>query len=44
MGNEAICPKTGELKVYSGPRIESLTEELVQQFCEQNGFGYCKIV
>ena len=40
---KAISPITGELLLYSGQNIESISKECARQFCEQNGLGYLHI-
>ena len=40
---KAISPLTGELLMYSGQNIESISKECARQFCEQNGLGYLHI-
>ena len=39
----AISPLTGELLLYSGQNIESISKECAREFCEQNGLGYLHI-
>lgn len=39
----AICPITNELRTFEGPLITAPTAKLAQDFCQQNGFGYCKV-
>ena len=40
----AIRPSDGELVNYCGPNVPGLTEKMAQQYCEENGLGYCKVV
>jgi hypothetical protein len=40
----AICPISGEMRVYGGPNIRAITRELAFIYCQENGLGYCKIV
>lgn len=40
----AISPIDGRLKLYGGPNVPGLTEGMAQQYCEDNGLGYCKVV
>lgn len=40
----AICPITGELKTFSGPRVPGISEEDANNYCQNNGLGYCKVV
>lgn len=39
----AKSPLNGELLEYFGPNIEANTYEEAQEYCEQNGLGYCWI-
>jgi hypothetical protein len=39
----AISPVHGDLRSYVGPRVPGLTAEHAQQYCEENGLGYCKV-
>jgi hypothetical protein len=41
---EAIDPKDGELKIWSGEIIEAPSMELARQFLEFNEWGYMRIV
>lgn len=41
---KAIDPKTGELKEWAGPVIESLTIQGAKKYCQENELGYCEIV
>ena len=40
---KAISPITGELLLYSGQNIESISKECAREFCEHNGLGYLHI-
>jgi hypothetical protein len=40
---EAIHPITGELVLWCGPTIAAPSKRLAQQYCEDNGLGYCKV-
>lgn len=33
----------GELHTYNGPIIDSISFNLAQQWCENNGLGYCHV-
>ena len=37
-------PLTGELKKFGGPDIEAPTWSIAQQYCQDNGLGYLKVV
>jgi hypothetical protein len=39
----AICPLTGELKLFGGPNIEAPTKKLALEYCQLNGLGYCHV-
>jgi len=39
---EAIDPLDGELKEWSGPRVEAETWEEAEKYCIDN-LGYCKV-
>lgn len=41
---KAICPKTGELKTYCGQNVPGISFEDAQNYCENNGLGYCKVI
>jgi len=36
--------KKGDMKTYGGPDVEAPSWELAQEYCEQNGLGYCKVI
>ena len=38
---QAIDPKTGRLELFSGPIVPGLTRAEAQQYCYDNGLGYC---
>ena len=40
----AIDPNDGELKTYGGLDVKAFTAKLADQYCQQNGLGYCKII
>lgn len=39
----AISPKDGEMKTYCGVNVQAPTRQLAQEWCENNGYGYCKV-
>lgn len=41
---KAIKPSTGELKTYGGPNVPGISAEDAQNYCENNGLGYCKVL
>ena len=41
---KAIDPSTGELKKWIGPVIDSISIKHAQQYCNENGLGYCKVI
>lgn len=41
---QAIDPKDGELKTWTGEVIESPSMELAQQYLDLNEWGYMKII
>lgn len=40
----AIDPNDGKLKKWCGPDIKAFTPTLAEQYCQQNGLGYCKVI
>lgn len=38
----AIDPNSGDLKLYGGPEISAISFDDAQNYCNQNGLGYCK--
>lgn len=40
---KAISPVTGELTTYSGPNVPGISFKDAQDYCENNGLGYCKV-
>lgn len=40
---KAICPNDGKLKEYSGPYVPGITFKDAENYCENNGLGYCKV-
>lgn len=41
---KAVCPKTGEVKLYCGPDVPGINIKTAQEYCENNGLGYCKVI
>jgi hypothetical protein len=41
---KALSPHTGELKTYCGPEVPGISFADAQNYCENNGLGYCKVV
>ncbi len=41
---QAIKPSTGELRIYCGPHVPGISLADAQQYCEQNGLGYCRVI
>ena len=41
---KAISPITGELTTYGGPNVPGINEATAQEYCENNGFGYCLVI
>jgi hypothetical protein len=41
---KAISPNHGEIAVYGGPNVPGLTLTHAQQYCEENGLGYCRVI
>lgn len=41
---KAIKPSTGELTTYGGPNVPGSSFKDAQDYCEENGLGYCKVV
>ena len=40
---KAIDPKDGELKTWGGPNIQGITFKDAENYCQNNGLGYCKV-
>ena len=40
---KAICPITGELLTYSGQYVPGISFKDAENYCQQNGLGYCKV-
>lgn len=41
---KAIDPVDGELKTYAGPNVPALNLVIAEQYCQDNGLGYCRII
>lgn len=42
---QAIDPHTGRgLITWCGPEVPGLTLKHAEQYCQQNGLGYCKVI
>lgn len=41
---KALDPKTGEMKTWGGPNVPGISFATAEQYCEQNGLGYCKVI
>jgi len=40
---KAISPLDGEIKTYGGPNVPGISFADAQEYCENNGLGYCKV-
>ncbi len=40
----ALDPSDGEIKTWAGPRIPAITFGFAEQYCQNNGLGYCKVI
>ena len=40
---KAIKPSTGELVNWVGPNVPGISFKDAQDYCENNGLGYCKV-
>lgn len=41
---KAFSPKNNEVKTYCGPHVPGISFTNAQEYCENNGLGYCKVV
>ena len=41
---KAISPVDDELKVYAGPNVQGISFTDAQNYCNNNGLGYCKVI
>ena len=41
---KAIDPVDGELKTYGGPRIPAISFQDAEDYCHNNGLGYCRVI
>ena len=39
---QAICPHTGELRIYRGPDVPGISLSTAQEYCDINELEYCK--
>lgn len=39
---KAICPITGDLKLWGGPNVQAITIEDAENYCKNN-LGYCRV-
>lgn len=39
----AIDPIDGDLKTYGGPNVPGISWQDAENYCQQNGLGYCKV-
>ena len=42
MAIDAVNPERG-IVLYGGPNIKALTKSMAQEYCNNNGLGYCKV-
>lgn len=40
---KAIDPKDGQMKTWSGPKVQAKSFAGAARFCQKNGLGYCKV-
>lgn len=40
----AICHLTNRLIKWGGPNVPGIDEASAQEYCQQNGLGYCKVI
>lgn len=40
----AICAITGDLKTFSGPNVPGINWADANDYCQNNGLGYCFVV
>lgn len=40
----AFDPKTNEMKYWGGPNVKGVSESDAQNYIDNNGLGYCKII
>lgn len=41
---KAECPYTGQMKIWGGPNVPGINLQDAQNYCENNGLGYCKVI
>jgi len=39
----ALCPVTNDMKVFQGIAVDAISPRLAQEWCLENGFGYCRV-
>ena len=39
----AIDPRDGQMKKWCGPEITAETHKEAEEYCQNNGLGYCKV-
>ena len=32
------------MKLWGGPNIEAETQKAAEEYCQENGLGYCKVI
>lgn len=40
---QAINPLTGELTLFAGPNVPGICFSDAENYCQNNGLGYCKV-
>lgn len=40
----AIDPVDGEMKTWAGPNVPGISWGFAEQYCQDNGLGYCKVI
>lgn len=40
----AYDTKTGQLKIWCGPEVPGLTHKDAEDYCQNHGLGYCKVI
>lgn len=41
---KALSPHTGEMKTWGGPNVPGISFSDAQNYRENNGLGYCKVI
>lgn len=39
-----VCSETGDIKTYRGPNAFGVSFADAQDYCDRNGFSYCKVI